>query len=67
MLCGYPPYLITGGGDAILQAVAATINVERGNVHLTKAIAINSSARWYLVAFLLAASFGILFLDWYSS
>ncbi|KAK9837495.1 hypothetical protein WJX81_006873 [Elliptochloris bilobata] len=27
------------------QAVAATLNVERGNVHLTKAIAINSSAR----------------------
>ena len=53
--------------ECALQAVAATLNVERGNVHLTKAIKINSSARWILVALLLAASFGLLFLDWYSS
>lgn len=42
------------------------MHVERGNMHLTKAIKINSSARWILVAFLLAASLGLLFLDWYS-
>jgi len=46
--------------------VAATVNTERGNVHLTKAIATNSSATRYMVALLLAATFGILFLDWYS-
>ena len=50
-----------------VQAVAATVNMERGNMHLKKAVATSSSATWYMVALLLAATFGILFLDWFSS
>jgi hypothetical protein len=45
----------------------ATHNVERGNVHLSKAIALNTSARMYVVYIMLLASFALLFADWYAS
>ena len=50
-----------------LQAVEATVNVDRGNVHLGKAIRHNTSARWYVFWILMSASLCLLFLDWYSS
>lgn len=50
-----------------MQAVDATANVDRGNVHLKKAIRLNTSARWYVFYILIIASLCLLFLDWYSS
>ena len=45
----------------------ATKNVEGGNVHLGKAIKLNTSARWYIFLLFMVASLGLLFLDWFSS
>lgn len=45
----------------------ATRNIEQGNVHLNKAIALNSSARMYVVYIMLLASVLLLFFDWYAS
>ena len=50
-----------------VQAVDATKNVEGGNVHLQKAIRLNTSARWYIFMLFMVASLGLLFLDWFSS
>eukprot|EP00884_Botryococcus_braunii_P009097 jgi/Botrbrau1/18189/Bobra.53_1s0054.2 len=49
------------------QALVATRNIERGNVHLDKAIALNTSARMYVVYIMLLASMMLLFFDWYAS
>ncbi|KAK9789366.1 hypothetical protein WJX73_002415 [Symbiochloris irregularis] len=49
------------------QAVDATANVDRGNVHLKKAIRMNTSARWYMFYILIIAALCLLFIDWYSS
>ena len=49
------------------QAVRATVNIDSGNVHLKKAIRHNASARLYVLVLLLVASFGLLFLDWWTT
>jgi t-SNARE complex subunit (syntaxin) len=51
----------------VLQAVEATLNLEKGNASLRKAIDYNKAARMYVLFLLLAATFGILFLDWWYS
>lgn len=51
----------------LVQALSATRNIERGNVHLNKAIAYNNSARMVVVYIMLLASMMLLFFDWYSS
>lgn len=48
-----------------LQAVKATTNISRGNVHLQSAIQHNAAARKYVLALLLLASSALLFFDWY--
>ena len=48
-----------------LQAVKASMNISRGNVHLQKAIQHNAAARKYVLVLLLVASFALLFFDWY--
>ncbi|KAI4344946.1 hypothetical protein L6164_012121 [Bauhinia variegata] len=48
------------------QAVEATKNVDLGNKELSKAIQRNSSSRTFLLLFLFALTFSIIFLDWYS-
>lgn len=48
-----------------MQAVKATENISRGNVHLQSAIQHNAAARKYVLALLLLASFALLFFDWY--
>lgn len=53
--------------SVFLQAVDATHSLTTGNVQLRKAIKTNSSARKYMLIFLLVASLGLLFLDWWSS
>lgn len=50
-----------------LQAVDSLSNLDRGNVHLGKAIKHNTSARYYLAYIFVIASLCLLFLDWYSS
>lgn len=49
------------------EAVAATSNLDRGNVQLQKAIRSNKSGRKYLFIFLILSTLGILFLDWFYS
>ncbi|KAJ0980928.1 hypothetical protein J5N97_009183 [Dioscorea zingiberensis] len=48
------------------QAVAATMNVERGNKELSQAIQRNNSSKTFLILFMVVLTFSILFLDWYS-
>ncbi|CEJ04091.1 hypothetical protein RMCBS344292_18060 [Rhizopus microsporus] len=48
------------------DAVTTTETVERGNVQLLSAKERNRSSRKFILAFLLGASFVLLFLDWYS-
>lgn len=50
-----------------MEAVAATGQLEQGNVQLEKAIRTNKSGRKYLFIFLVLATFGLLFLDWFYS
>lgn len=45
----------------------ASQSISTGNVQLRKAIKTTASARKYLLIFLLVASLGLLFLDWWSS
>eukprot|EP00891_Asterochloris_glomerata_P009789 jgi/Astpho2/9789/Aster-03762 len=49
------------------QAVDQTHNFESGNVHLTKAIRLNSAARLWVIYILAIFTFAILFLDWWYS
>eukprot|EP00951_Prasinocladus_malaysianus_P047746 scaffold651793_cov48-Prasinocladus_malaysianus.AAC.1 len=49
------------------EAVEASERVEAGNVHLDKAIRLNSSTRLYIILVFAIATFGLLFLDRYSS
>lgn len=49
------------------QAVEATGHISRANVQLGKAIRANRSSRKFLLVFFLAASLGVLFLDWWYS
>ena len=50
-----------------VQAVDQTHNFESGNVHLTKAIRLNSAARLWVIYILAIFTFAILFLDWWYS
>jgi syntaxin 18 len=50
-----------------MEAVAATGHLERGNLQLERAIRTNSSGRKYLFFFLVLATLGLLFLDWFYS
>lgn len=50
-----------------MQAVDASQNIGSANVQLHKTIKVNASSRKYLLVFLLVASLGLLFLDWWSS
>lgn len=50
-----------------LQAVQATVYVDKGNVQLEKTIRVSGSARLYLLYFLIIASLALLFLDWFYS
>ncbi|BDA47671.1 Syntaxin-18 [Coccomyxa sp. Obi] len=49
------------------QAVQATLNVDRGNVQLQKAIKVGGSARSILFWFFIIAAASLLFLDWFYS
>jgi hypothetical protein len=49
------------------QAVDASQSIATGNVQLRKAVRTNQGTRKYLLTFLLVASLGLLFLDWWSS
>ncbi|KAI3430361.1 hypothetical protein D9Q98_004956 [Chlorella vulgaris] len=49
------------------EAVQATLNIDRANVQLGKAIKTNTAARKYMIVFFLVASLCILFLDWWNS
>ncbi|KAG1141943.1 hypothetical protein G6F37_007895 [Rhizopus arrhizus] len=48
------------------DAVATTETVERGNLQLLSAKERNRGSRRFILAFLIGASFVLLFLDWYS-
>ncbi|KAI8367021.1 hypothetical protein EDC96DRAFT_462202 [Choanephora cucurbitarum] len=48
------------------DAIATTNRVEQGNTQLISARERNRSSRKFMVAFLVGASFVLLFLDWYS-
>jgi syntaxin 18 len=48
------------------DAIATTETVERGNLQLISARERNKSSRKFMLAFLIGASFVLLFLDWYS-
>lgn len=50
-----------------VQAVDQTHSFESGNVHLTKAIRLNSAARLWVIYILALFTFAILFLDWWYS
>ncbi|CAD7699971.1 unnamed protein product [Ostreobium quekettii] len=50
-----------------LDAVHASANVKTGNVHLTKAVALNTSTRKIVLALLVTASLLLLFYDWFNS
>lgn len=50
-----------------LQAVQTTLNVDKGNVQLKKAIRVGGSARSYLFWFFIIAAASLLFLDWFYS
>ncbi len=50
-----------------MQAVQATLNVDKGNVQLQKAIKVGGSARSILLWFFLIAAASLLFLDWFYS
>jgi hypothetical protein len=41
-----------------------TQHLKKGNVEIRKTIAVNRSTQKYIVALLLAATLGLLFLDW---
>lgn len=49
------------------EAVAATLDVRRGNAELTKTLAVNRSSTLYLVVLLLVASALLLLYDWINS
>ncbi|KAK9905533.1 hypothetical protein WJX75_001699 [Coccomyxa subellipsoidea] len=49
------------------QAVQTTLNVDKGNVQLKKAIRVGGSARSYLFWFFIIAAASLLFLDWFYS
>ena len=51
----------------VLQAVAQTANIEKGNVQLTKALKISTSARKYTAVLMVVASLLVLGFDWYAS
>ena len=51
----------------LLQAVAQTANIEKGNVQLKKAIKLSTSARKFTAVLMLVASLLILGFDWYAS
>jgi syntaxin 18 len=48
------------------DAIATTDTVEKGNLQLITARERNKSSRKFILAFLIGASFVLLFLDWYS-
>lgn len=48
------------------DAIATTDTVEKGNLQLMTARERNKSSRKFMLAFLIGASFVLLFLDWYS-
>ncbi|KAI8367720.1 hypothetical protein BD560DRAFT_399360 [Blakeslea trispora] len=48
------------------DAIATTDRVEQGNLQLISARERNRSSRKFMLAFLIGASFVLLFLDWYS-
>ena len=49
----------------LVQAVKATANISRGNVHLQNAIQHNAAGRKYVLVLLLLASVLLLFFDWF--
>mmetsp|Transcript_684 Transcript_684/g.1984 ORF Transcript_684/g.1984 Transcript_684/m.1984 type:complete len:306 (+) Transcript_684:212-1129(+) len=49
------------------KAVEASMHVTKGNIQLRKALRHSQAARKYVLVLLLAASFGLLFLDWFYS
>ncbi len=51
----------------LLQAVAQTTNIEKGNVQLKKAIKLSTSARKFTAVLMVVASLLILGFDWYAS
>ena len=50
-----------------VQAVEQTTNIEKGNVQLTKAIKLSTSARKFTAVLMLVASLLVLGFDWYAS
>lgn len=53
--------------NRVLQAVAQTSNIEKGNVQLKKAIKLSTSARKYTAVLMVVASLLVLGFDWYAS
>ena len=51
----------------VLQAVAQTVNIEKGNVQLKKAIKLSTTARKLTAVMMLVASLLVLGFDWYAS
>ena len=51
----------------LLQAVAQTANIQKGNVQLKKAIKLSTSARKFTAVLMVVASLLILGFDWYAS
>ncbi len=51
----------------LLQAVAQTANIEKGNVQLKKAIKLSTSARKFTAVLMVVASLLMLGFDWYAS
>ena len=51
----------------LVQAVEQTTNIEKGNVQLTKAIKLSTSARKFTAVLMLVASLLVLGFDWYAS
>lgn len=49
------------------DAVAATVNITRGNEEIKKTIDVNKSSRKYLVVLLVVATLALLFFDWFNS
>lgn len=50
-----------------VQAVAQTLNIEKGNVQLKKAIVLSTSARKFTAVVMVVASLLVLGFDWYAS
>lgn len=50
-----------------MDAVRATLNIERGNKELSKALDVRKSGRIFLIAYIFLATAGMLFMDWFYS